>query len=87
MSKKQKTDQSTTVLPSGKHVVKSRDERLSQPEGECELGASHEELGHQSLEKGRRALVAEHLGEDPDAALGVVEVLVLDTGLDDIERS
>lgn len=44
-------------------------------------------LGHQSLEEGREALVLGHVGQNAEAGLGVVEVLVLDTGLDDIERS
>jgi hypothetical protein len=74
-------------LPSSQNVVKRWDQRLSQPEGERELRTSHEKLRNEPLEEGREALVPGHLGENPDTALGVVEVLVLDTGLDDIERS
>ena len=43
-------------------------------------------LGHQSLEEGRETLVPGHVGQDAEAALGVVKVSVLDTGLDDVER-
>lgn len=42
-------------------------------------------LGHQSLEEAREALVLSHVRQDPEAAFRVVEVSVLDTGLDDIE--
>lgn len=102
------TDQSR--LPTSEHVVKGRNQCLSQPERKRELGASHQKLsnwladvhlsrtiyardwsntylGNQSLEEGREALVPDHLGQDTEPTLRVVEVLVLDTGLDDVERS
>jgi hypothetical protein len=60
---------------------------LGQPEGEYQLGPRHEQLRGQSLEEGSEALVLHHVGDDPEAALGVLEVPVLDTGLDDVERS
>lgn len=44
-------------------------------------------LGNQSLEEAGRALVLGHVGQDSEATLGVVKVAVLDSGLDDIERS
>ena len=59
---------------------------MGQPEGEDELGSCHEQLGCQSLEEGSESLVLHHVGYDPEAALGVLKVPVLDTRLDDIER-
>jgi hypothetical protein len=59
---------------------------LGQPEGEDELGSGHEQLGCQALEEGSESLVLHHVGNDSEAALGVLEISVLDTGLDDIER-
>lgn len=69
------------------HLVEHRDQGLSEPEREDELRASHEELGRQALEERGHALVLDHVGDDPHAALRVLEVAVLDTGLDDIEGS
>ena len=43
-------------------------------------------LGDKALEEARETLVAGHVGQDAETALGVVKVLVLDTGLDDVER-
>jgi hypothetical protein len=60
---------------------------LGQPEGEDELGACHEQLGCQTLEEGRESFVLHHVGHDPEAALRVLKVPVLNTRLDDIERS
>jgi hypothetical protein len=42
-------------------------------------------LGNQALEEGRRALVLGHVGQDTEAALGVLKIAVLDAGLDDVE--
>ncbi len=44
-------------------------------------------LGHQSLEETREAFLSSHVAQNSEAALGVLKVAVLDTGLDDIERS
>lgn len=60
---------------------------MGQPEGKHELRSGHEQLRCQSLEEGSEALVLHHVGHDPEAALGVLKVPVLNTGLDDIERS
>lgn len=43
-------------------------------------------LGNEALEETRQTLVLGHVGQNPEAALGVVKVTVLDTGLDDVER-
>lgn len=48
------------------------------------LGVAH--LGHETLEEARHALLLGHVGQNPEAALRVVEVPVLDTGLDDVQR-
>lgn len=66
--------------------VEGWDQGLSQPEGEDELGASHKQLGHETLEERRWALLLDHVLDDLNTALRVLEVAVLDTGLDDIER-
>lgn len=67
--------------------AKCRDKRLCKPETEDKLGASHKQLGSQSLEETGHALVSDHVSDDPEAGLGVLEVTVLDTGLDHVERS
>jgi hypothetical protein len=67
-------------------LVEGRDKGLGKPEGEGELGTGHEQLGEQALEEGGRALVLEHVGDDASAGLLDLEVAVLDTGLDDVER-
>ena len=72
-------------FPARKSGIKRGDERLRQPEGEDELGARHEQLGDEALEEGAGALVLGHVGQDAEAALGVVEVAVLDAGLDHVE--
>lgn len=53
----------------------------------AKAGAIFTYLGCQALEERRETLLAGHVGHDTHAALGVVEVAVLDTGLDDIEGS
>lgn len=68
-------------------LVEGRDKGLGEPEGEGELGTGHEQLGEQALEEGGRTLVLEHVGDDASASLLDLEVAVLDTGLDDVERS
>ena len=68
-------------------LVESGDKSLSKPEGEDELGAGHEELGSETLEEGAHALVLGHVCDDSETRLLGLEVAVLDTGLDDIERS
>ena len=42
-------------------------------------------LGNEALEETRQTLVLGHVGQDPEAALGVLKVAVLDAGLDDVE--
>lgn len=44
-------------------------------------------LGDQALEESTGALVLHHVGDNPEAGLGVLEVAVLNTGLDDVEGS
>lgn len=70
----------------GEHLVKGRDQRLGQSKGEDELGAGSQQLGDQTLEEGSGALGGDHVLDDLQTGLGVVEVSVLDSGLDDIER-
>lgn len=71
----------------GEHLVKGGDQRLGQSEREDELGASSQKLGHKTLEEGAGTLGGNHVLDDLQTGLGVVEVSVLDSGLDDIERS
>ena len=58
----------------------------TQPEREDELGTGHEELGGEALEERGRALSLDHVADNPEAALWVLKVAVLDTRLDDVER-
>lgn len=69
------------------NLAKRGDQRLRKPEGEDKLGPSHEQLGCKSLEEGSESLVLHHLGHDLETAFGVLEVPVLDSGLDDVEGS
>lgn len=69
------------------HAIESRDKCLGEPEGEDELRAGHEKLWYQSLEETAHTLILGHVGQNLEAAFGVLEVSVLDTGLDDVERS
>jgi len=68
-----------------KRSVKGWNQSLRKPEREDKLGAGHEQLGHEALEKGPNALILGHVGHDPHTALGVLKVAVLNTRLDDIE--
>jgi hypothetical protein len=68
------------------NLAKGRDQGLSEPEAEDQLGTGHEKLGGETLEEGGEALVLHHVGNDAEAGLGVLEVTVLDTGLDHVER-
>lgn len=67
------------------HLVEGGNQRLGEPEREHELGARHEKLRCQALEEASHALVLDHLGDDSEPALGVLEVPILDSGLDDVE--
>jgi hypothetical protein len=67
--------------------VKGRNQSLCKPEREDQLGTSHKQLGDKSLKESSSTLVLGHVGENSETTLGVLEVAVLDTGLDDIERS
>jgi len=67
-------------------LVEGGDESLGQPEGEDELGTSHQQFRHQTLEEGRRAFVPSHVGEDLEAAFRVLKVSVLYSGLNHVQR-
>ena len=68
------------------HLVECWDQRLCEPEAEHQLGARHQQLRNQALEEGCRALVSDHVGDDLEATLSILEVAVLNTGLDNVER-
>lgn len=69
------------------NLTKGRNQRLSQPEAENELGPGHEQLRSQTLEERCDTLVLHHVGNDAETGLGVLKVAVLNTRLDHIERS
>lgn len=60
---------------------------LRQPEAEDEFWSGHQELGGQSLEEAAESFVLDHAADDTEAGFWVLKVAVLDSGLDDIERS
>lgn len=69
------------------YFAKGRDKCLRQPEGEHKLRSSHEQLRRQSLEERGETFMFHHVGHNLEATLGVLEVPVLDAGLDNIEGS
>lgn len=58
---------------------------MGDPEGEDELRSGHDKLRDQALKEAGWTFLPDHLGDNPNAALWVVEVAVLNAGLDDIE--
>lgn len=74
-----------TRFPS--HIVREkRYQRLSEPEREGQLRSSHQQLWCQALEEAQDTLVLEHVGYNPHTAFRVLEIPVLNTSLDDVER-
>ena len=69
------------------NLAKGGDQSLSQPEAEHELGSSHQQLRRQSLEEAGDTLILEHVGHDASPGFRVVEMTVLDTGLDHVQGS
>lgn len=69
------------------NLAKGRDQSLCQPEAEDQLGAGHQQLGGETLEEAAHALVLGHVGNDSESRLGVLEVAVLNTGLDHVQGS
>lgn len=74
------------TLPSLHNLSKRRDQSLCQPEAEHQLGSGHEQLRRQALEERGETLVLGHAGNNPESRFRVLEVAVLDPGLDDIKR-
>lgn len=67
------------------HLAERRNERLRQPEAEHQLGTRHEHLGRQPLKERSKPLILHHLAHNPEAALGVIEIPILNARLDDIQ--
>lgn len=67
--------------------MEDRNQLLSNGEREDQLGSNDQDLGQETLEEGTHTLVADHLLDNADAALRVVKVTVLDTGLDNVQGS
>jgi len=65
--------------------VECWDKGLCQPEGEDEFRSSHQKLWRQSLEESCWPLVLHHVGDNPDTALGILEVPVLNSGFDNVQ--
>lgn len=74
------------VLQGKQAAISERQKRSHFPTVIIRSISSSTYLGNETLEKAREALVLGHVGQDPEAALGVVKVAVLDAGLDDVER-
>lgn len=56
------------------------------PERKDQFRSSHQQFRGKPLEERRDTLVLHHIRDDPETALWVLKVLVLDTSLDDVER-
>lgn len=67
-------------------LVEGRNEGLSKPEREDQLGTGHEELRSKTLEEGSETLLLGHLCDDLATSLLGLKVAVLNTGLDYVER-
>jgi len=65
--------------------VKCWNKGLCQPEGEDKFRPSHQKLWRQSLEESCWSLVLYHVGDNPDTTLGILEVPVLNSGLDNVQ--
>ena len=68
------------------HLIKGRNQRLRQPKAKHQLRPRHQQLGGQPLEETGRPFLPRHPAQDLEAGLGVLEVAVLDPGLDHVER-
>jgi hypothetical protein len=69
------------------YLAKRGDKCLRKPERKDQLGSGHEKLRRETLEERSKTLVLHHVGNNPEAAFGVLEVLVLNSRLDDVEGS
>jgi hypothetical protein len=78
---------STKHRPRLHYLAKRGDQRLRKPEGKDQLGAGHKKLRRKTFEERSKTLVLHHVGNNPEAAFGVLEVLVLNSGLYDVEGS
>lgn len=78
---------SRTHLFFGECNIKCWNQGLRKPEGEHQLRASHQKLRNQTLEETRDTLILNHAANNLESALWVIEISVLDTSLDYIERS
>lgn len=77
-----------SVMLSGLYdLAKGRNQRLSQPEAENKLGSGHQKLRRQTLEERGDTFVLHHVRDDTEARFGVLEVAVLNAGLDHVEGS
>ena len=65
---------------------KCRNQSLRQPEAEDQFRSSHQQLRGQTLEETEGALVLKHVGHDPKTRFGVLEIAVLNTGLNHVQR-
>ncbi|KAI7506407.1 hypothetical protein KC367_g185 [Hortaea werneckii] len=72
-------------VPFLKDLVEGWDQSLCQPEGEGELGASHEKLRNQALEERRWPFLSHHVRDNLRTALLDLEVAVLYPSLDNVK--
>lgn len=69
------------------HCSEKGNQSLGQPETKNEFGAGHEHLRRQSFEEAGNTFVLQHAGHDSETRLRVLEVSVLNSGLDNVKGS
>jgi len=74
-----------TLLQILHDLAKCWNQCLRHPETEHKLWACHQQLRRQPLEETRDAFIFHHTRHNPETGFGVLEVAVLNSGLDDIK--
>ena len=67
------------------NFVECRYQRLRKPEAKHQLRPRHQQLGRQALEEAREPFLPRHTAHDPEPALRVIEIPILDPRLDHVQ--